>query len=288
MNFKVVYLKENQGHGKARQKAIELCSNEIVALMDADDISTPSRFQIQMKELLLNKGIDIIGGQIAEFSDEVGDISSIRTVELDDCRIKKDMKKRCPMNQMTVMFRKNAVLDAGGYLDWYCDEDYYLWIRMALKEKVFKNVEDVLVHVRIGNGMSARRGGLKYFKSEIKLQYYMLKKKYISFLRFFYNTIKRFVGEVILTDELRCIAYRYMRKQSKTYQNKSNICIDKTIVQYLPFSVAMCVYEKDNPQWFETALRSIINQSLEPDEIVLVVDGPISPELECVVNKYFK
>ena len=194
MDFKVVYLKENQGHGKARRKAIESCTNDIVALMDADDISTRSRFQIQMNELSLNEEIDIIGGQIAEFRDEVGDISSIRSVELDDCQIKKDMKKRCPMNQMTVMFKKNAVLDAGGYLDWYCDEDYYLWIRMALKDKIFKNVEDVLVHVRIGNGMSARRGGFRYFKSETKLQYFMFEKKYISFFRFVYNTFKRFVG----------------------------------------------------------------------------------------------
>jgi hypothetical protein len=28
---------------------------------------------------------------------------------------------------MTVMFKKDAVLEAGGYIDWYCNEDYYLW-----------------------------------------------------------------------------------------------------------------------------------------------------------------
>ena len=48
-----------------------------------------------------------------------------------------------------------------------------------------------------------------------------------------------------------------------------------------PFSVSMCVYGKDNPEWFYRALESIVlQQTRRPSEIVLVVDGPVPPSIE--------
>jgi glycosyltransferase involved in cell wall biosynthesis len=55
----------------------------------------------------------------------------------------------------------------------------------------------------------------------------------------------------------------------------------------LNFSVLISVYHKENPLFFNDSLNSIINQTLIPDEIVLVQDGPITAELESVI-KYFK
>lgn len=52
------------------------------------------------------------------------------------------------------------------------------------------------------------------------------------------------------------------------------------------FSVAMCVYDGDDPRFFDEALRSVFDQTLPPDEVVLQVDGPINAGLEEVVAKY--
>lgn len=52
------------------------------------------------------------------------------------------------------------------------------------------------------------------------------------------------------------------------------------------FSVLMSIYYKENPEWFTTALDSIINQTLRPDEIVLVEDGPLTDELYQVIEEY--
>ena len=57
-------------------------------------------------------------------------------------------------------------------------------------------------------------------------------------------------------------------------------------MKYPPFSVAMAVYGKDNAQWFNAALDSIINQTVKPDEIVLVVDGPVPQSIQDVIEKY--
>jgi len=52
------------------------------------------------------------------------------------------------------------------------------------------------------------------------------------------------------------------------------------------FSVLMSVYYKDNPQWLKEAIESVINQTVKPSQIVLVVDGTISDELELVLAQY--
>jgi glycosyltransferase involved in cell wall biosynthesis len=48
IDLKTIYLPKNQGHGKARRASLENCANELVALMDADDISLAQRFEKQL------------------------------------------------------------------------------------------------------------------------------------------------------------------------------------------------------------------------------------------------
>ena len=107
------------------------------------------------------------------------------------------------MNQMTVMFRKKDVDAVGGYLDWHCEEDYYLWLRMYLAGMKFANIDEVLVRVRVGEEMYRRRGGWKYFASEAKLQGYMLKHKIIGVPTYVLNVIKRLIVQVLLPNRLR-------------------------------------------------------------------------------------
>lgn len=53
-----------------------------------------------------------------------------------------------------------------------------------------------------------------------------------------------------------------------------------------PFSVLISIYCKENPSWFREALDSIFAQTLQPYEIVLVEDGPLTPELYEVIDEY--
>ena len=203
IDFKVIYLETNMGHGEARRICFDHCTYELIALMDADDLSVPERFEKQLAFFAQSPALSVVGGNIQEFIGTPENCVGKRIVPEIDEEIKQYMKKRCPMNQMTVMFRKEAVLEAGGYLDWYCDEDYYLWIRMALKGKMFGNVQENLVNVRVGKEMYSRRGGWKYFKSEAKLQGFMLKKKLIGLPRYLINVCERLVLQVMMPNKLR-------------------------------------------------------------------------------------
>ena len=201
--FNVIRLEKNQGHGNARRMGLDNCKNELVAIMDADDISKSGRFEKQIEEFKKNQSLDIVGGNITEFIDDEKNIVAERIVPADDAEIKAYMKKRCPMNLVSVMFKKTSVERVGGFIDWYCEEDYYLWLRMALAEMRFANVSGILVNVRVGKDMYKRRGGWKYYKSEAKLQKYMLKHKIINFPTYLSNKTKRFIVQVLMPNNLR-------------------------------------------------------------------------------------
>lgn len=214
--FHVIWLETNQGHGIARRTGLDNCSNELIALMDADDLSVSNRFELQLKKIEENPELDIVGGNITEFIDNPSNIVGKRVVPENDADIKSYLKSRCPMNQMTVMFKKSSVLKVGGYLDWFCDEDYYLWIRMFLAKMTFANVHDVLVNVRVGKDMYQRRGGWKYFKSEAKLQIFMFKHNVISFAKCLYNISLRLCLQVLMPNWMRGIVFqKFSRKNAR-------------------------------------------------------------------------
>lgn len=211
--FHVIRFEENQGHGNARRAGLAACNNDLVAIMDADDISLADRFEKQIAFFENDSEIDIVGGNIAEFIETTDNIVGYRTVPNEDSEIKTYMKNRCPMNLVTVMFKKSSVDKVGGFIDWYCEEDYYLWIRMALANMKFANVSEVLVNVRVGKEMYQRRGGWRYFESEAKLQKYMLREKVIGFFTYFLNVSKRFVVQILLPNRLRGWVFQKFARQ---------------------------------------------------------------------------
>ena len=52
------------------------------------------------------------------------------------------------------------------------------------------------------------------------------------------------------------------------------------------YTVLMSVYKKEKPEYLKTAIESMLNQSVKPDEIVVVEDGPLTSEIETLLLKY--
>ena len=217
--FKLIQLSENQGLGRALNVAVNNCNNELIARMDSDDIAISDRFEVQLKTFNSNKSessesIDICGGQIEEFIDSPANIVGKRVVPETDEEIKLFMKKRCPLNHVTVMFKKSAVLNAGNYQDWFWNEDYYLWIRMALKGQRFANVPETLVKVRVGKDMYARRGGDKYFRSEVGIQKLMLTEGLIDTKTYISNYTKRYIVQKMMPNSIRAWVFKKFARKT--------------------------------------------------------------------------
>lgn len=61
--------------------------------------------------------------------------------------------------------------------------------------------------------------------------------------------------------------------------------MDKQL-QEVKISVLISVYHKENPEYFNVSLESLFKQSFKADEIILVKDGILTPELDAVVVKW--
>ena len=54
----------------------------------------------------------------------------------------------------------------------------------------------------------------------------------------------------------------------------------------MKFTVLISVYHRENPLFFEEALNSVYNQTLQPDEVLIVKDGKLTEELDTVVDNF--
>lgn len=52
------------------------------------------------------------------------------------------------------------------------------------------------------------------------------------------------------------------------------------------FSVLMSIYRNDKPEWLKESIDSMLSQTLKADEILIVKDGPLTPELEAILSSY--
>ena len=211
-NLKVVFLSENKGLGRALNEGLNHCSYDLVARMDTDDVAKPDRFEKQMKIFQKYPDIDVVGSWIDEFEGDPSNVISIRKLPESHKEIWNYAKKRNPVNHPVVMFRKSAVLAAGGYKHFPLFEDYYLWVRMLLNGAKFYNVQESLLLFRTSSEMFKRRGGFKYACTEAKFQWHIHKLGFISFPETLMNICIRF-GTRIIPNDLRGWIYKKLLRK---------------------------------------------------------------------------
>ena len=213
-NIKIIRLEQNNGLAHAMQVAVKHASTPYLARMDSDDICLPDRFEKQMQCFEEDPNLSIVGGMITEFEGNPENIISKRIVPLNDADIKEFMRGRCGINHVTAIIKKEDLLRAGNYQTSYLQEDHYLWARMMLAGCTFKNIPDIVVNVRSGRDQFARRGGWKFFKSEVQLFWFMHKNKLISFSYFLYICLIRCIVRFLMPNWLRTWVYQtFLRKK---------------------------------------------------------------------------
>lgn len=211
--FNIIRLEQNGGLGNALKLGVEKAKYDIIARMDSDDICLSNRFELQLKYMELHPNVDIIGGQMTEFIDKPDNIIGKRIVPCTNDEIYNFMKNRCALNHVTVMFRKETVLKAGNYQDWFWNEDYYLWVRMMMNKCVFANLSDVLVNVRSGADQYARRGGRRYYESEKGIKKLQLENRMISKKEYIYYVAQRYILQILMPNWLRGWVFRKLARK---------------------------------------------------------------------------
>lgn len=207
--LRIVSLPENVGTGVALNAGLQQCTHELVARMDADDISLPERFQKQIIFMTENPDCAASSAWIEEIDENENKIS-IRKLPITQKDILKFAKRRNPLSHPVTIYRKSMVLSVGGYPPLRKVQDYALWTLMLNKEMTFGNIPKVLLKMRTGGTMMLARRGRSYFQYEKKVMKMQKDCGFISPIEYYSNLFLR--GLVRLTPVwIKTLLYRYGR-----------------------------------------------------------------------------
>lgn len=131
-------------------RGITEARGDLIARMDADDISEPNRLAAQVEFMEQNPRIALVGTQL-EVIDETGRHLGYRPYPCVHADILRAMPRFCPFAHPSVMYRKADIVRVGGYQrpELHPAEDYDLWSRFAKAGMQLANLPLPLVRYRL-------------------------------------------------------------------------------------------------------------------------------------------
>lgn len=185
----IVALPENRGLTEALSAGLAACRTEVVARMDADDVSVPERFARQWE--LIARGYDLVGAGMAEFEEDPDVPVSVRVPPVGAERIRAHARTHNPFNHPTMMYRVSTVQRVGGYRPFGKMEDYWLGVRMIAGGARVENIAEPLVRYRVGSGAFARRGGWAEARTEWRLQGELRRMGFVTTGQYLRNVVMK-------------------------------------------------------------------------------------------------
>jgi len=150
----MVVNKEHEGIAAALNTGLKLANAPLIARFDADDICMPTRLETQFN--FLNDHPDyVLVGSDAEYILENGEfLFNFKCIAHSNDEVQNNLYVYCPFIHSAVMYRREAVIKAGGYnVHAHNFEDYLLWTNLAKTGKM-QNLREPLIKVRL-NASSA-------------------------------------------------------------------------------------------------------------------------------------
>ena len=162
----VITKTSNEGPANLRNEGIEKANTPLIALLDADDIALPKRFEKQIQLLEANEDLALCGTWFTIFGDKKEKIIK-HAVEHDDLKV--HFLHSCGLGNSTVMFKKSAIKDLRFEHEYVPAEDYGLWSEFIANSK-FYNIPESLVRYRWhpGNISQTKEENLRIAEVAIK------------------------------------------------------------------------------------------------------------------------
>lgn len=145
---RIIYRKtENKGTAGALNYGLELCSNELVARIDADDLNIPARLETQINFLEENPDYDIVASWSVYFKDP-GKILFLLKEPVEHNDIHDYLDLHNPLNQSAVIYKKDFILKEKYNESFMYNEDFELFYRIRGNAR-FYNIPRFLAYARV-------------------------------------------------------------------------------------------------------------------------------------------
>lgn len=135
----------------ALNDGLSLCRAEYVARLDGDDICAPDRLEKQLAYLESHPATAVVGSS-QTIIDEEGRVIGRRRSPLTANDVARAMRRYNCIAHPAVMFRRDAILAAGGYMSGVKPEDYDLWCRLLKRGDGIENLPEDLLRYRYHAG----------------------------------------------------------------------------------------------------------------------------------------
>ena len=217
LTVRIVRLEVNSGAGVATQAGLLECRNDLVMKLDSDDWCVPERAERQLREFELRPSLSVCGSYMAEFLGDPSNAIQVRTVPLEQDEIAAYARRRNPINNITVMYRKSDVLAAGGYSDLRRCQDYELYARMLSHGYEMCNIPEVLASARLSTENLSRRASFATTRGFIHIHWLLYREHFSSLPDFIIPSVAQLVY-VVMPRKLRDFAYRKIfRRDSRSF-----------------------------------------------------------------------
>ncbi|MBH0015101.1 glycosyltransferase [Pseudoalteromonas sp. NGC95] len=191
--------RENKGLAYTLRELVFLAKSNLIARMDADDISEKNRLELQYNRFKNDQELVLVGGNVRYIDDE-NNLLGVSTSPTINKAIRNKLRSGNIIYHPTVMFKKDIYLKTVGYsqvIDKYI-EDYLLWVEIIQYGKV-EVIKDIVLSYRVhANAISSTApSGLSVLISKINTNggaYPGLKEDYARVLRNKTEIQERFSG----------------------------------------------------------------------------------------------
>ena len=133
------------GLTSALNVALRLSRAPLVARLDADDLALPERLERQLAFLSTHPDVGLVGTAAREVDASGREVAVVRP-PADDAGIRRALIRRNPFVHSSVVMRRDAVEQAGGYDEAFpVAQDYDLWMRMSRVTRMANLLEPLVV-----------------------------------------------------------------------------------------------------------------------------------------------
>jgi hypothetical protein len=134
----------------------------LVARMDADDVMDGERLALQWRYMREHPEVDLVASRVRAFPGDrlragMREYLRWQNACLASDALRDEIYVECPITHPSVMYRRAAVLDAGGYRDGDFPEDYELWLRLHHKGSRMAKIDRCLLEWRQHDASLSRR-----------------------------------------------------------------------------------------------------------------------------------
>lgn len=202
--------KENLGVGLSRNEMIGLAKGEFIAWQDCDDISLPNRIEEQVKFLLDNPKVGVVGSYIEFFNDNGS--FGVRKYPKNDPELRKIIFRYNPLAQPASMFRKECFEKVGGYNPAYrVSEDLDMFLKVGTKYE-FGNVQKVLLKYRENPGSLtfSRLREMEKITISLRFNYRNHEAYHFGVIDYIYNALQ-FLSIYLMPAKLKIKIFSFLR-----------------------------------------------------------------------------